>query len=185
MATDQAADAVDLLMREHRLAEQLFLQIDAAMATGDDGEQRQLAERILTELSTHAAIEEEVLYPAARRIPDLAATVDRSEAEHKELETVLARLDGRNPGDTGFQDGFRRARDLVAQHVAEEEGELLPSLRRSLSGDELVTLRDRLTEARRSAPARPRPPAPVAAVAEAAASLIDKAKDAIRSRGSD
>lgn len=58
MATDRAADAIDLLMREHRLAEQLFLQIDAAMAAGDEAEQRQLAERILTELSTHAAIEE-------------------------------------------------------------------------------------------------------------------------------
>lgn len=184
MATDGAADAVDLVMREHRLVEQLFLQIDAAMAAGDDADQRELADRILTELSVHAAMEEEVLYPAARHMPEAAAMVDRSLAEHKGLEALLAGLDGKDPGDAAFADGFPRARDLVTHHMAEEEAELLPALRRSMSEDELVALRDRLVEARRTASSRPHS-SPAAVVAEAAASLIDKAKDVIRNRGSD
>jgi hypothetical protein len=51
-----------------------------------------------------------------------------------------------------------------------------------------VVLCDRLVEARRTAPTRPRRSAPAAvvdAVADAAASLVDKAKDAIRGVGSD
>ncbi|MDP8938231.1 MAG: hemerythrin domain-containing protein [Actinomycetota bacterium] len=180
-----AADAVSLLMREHRLAEQLFLQLDAAVEAGDQDDQRELADRILTELSAHAAIEEEVLYPAARAVPDAAGAVDRSLAEHKELETVLARLEGTDPGDARFAEGFRQAREMVDHHVAEEEGELFPVLRRSLADDELASLRDRLVEARSAAPTRPRPSTPVAAVADAATSLIDKAKGAIRSLGPD
>ncbi len=179
------SDAVDLLMREHRLVEQLFLQLDAAAAAGDDPDQRELADRILAELSAHAAIEEQVLYPAARQVPEAAELVDRSVTEHKELETVLAGLDGTDPDDAGFTEGFGRARDMVASHVEEEERELLPLLRRSLPEEELLALRDRLVEARADAPRRPRPAGPVAAVADTASSLIDKAKDAIRGLGPD
>ena len=178
--TTPGIDAVDLLMRDHRLVEQLFLQLDAALAAGDHANQRELADRILTELSVHAAVEEEVLYPAARQLPDVAGMVDRSLAEHKTLETLLAGLDGRDPGDTGFEEGFHQARDLVAEHVGEEEGELFPALRRSMSGDELAALADRLADARAGAPDRPRPANPVAAAADAASSLLDRAKDAIR-----
>jgi len=185
MTAGRGTDAVDHLMREHRAAEQLFLQLDAALAAGDEADQRELAERLLAELSVHAAVEEEVLYPAARDVPDAAGVVDRSVAEHKELEALLAGLEGTGPGDAGFGEGFRRAGDLFARHVAEEEGELFPVLRRDLSEDELTRLRDALADARRTAPTRPRPSAPVAAVADAAASLIDKAKDAIRSLGPD
>jgi len=175
------ADAVDLLMRDHRLVEQLFLQLDAAMAAGDDADQRELADRIVTELSKHAAVEEEeVLYPAARRVDDTAGLVDRSVAEHEELEALLAGLDGTDPDDPEFAEGFGRARDLVTTHVAEEESELLPALRRSLSYEDLVTLRDRLVDARAGAPDRPRRATRVTVVAEAAGSLIAKAKDAIR-----
>ncbi len=178
-------DATVLLMREHRLVDQLFLQLDAAVAAGDDADQRELADRVLTQLSVHAAIEEEVLYPAARAVPDVAAMVDRSLAQHKELEALLADLDGTGPARPGFAEGFRRARDLVVHHVGEEEGELFPALRRSLSPDELASLGDRLIEARATAPTRARRSTPVTAVTEAAASLIDRAKEAIRSLGSD
>ncbi len=174
-------DAVDLLMRDHRLVEQLFLQLEAALAADDHAEQRELADRILTALSVHAAVEEEVLYPAARGVPDAAGLVDRSLAEHAELEALLAGLDGRQPGDAGFEEGFGHARDLFARHVGEEEGELFPTLRRSVPDDELVALRDRLADACRRVPGRARPATPVAAVAGAAASIVDKAKDAFRS----
>ena len=174
-------NAVDVLMRDHRLVEQLFLQLDAALAGHDHAEQRELADQILTALSVHTAIEEEVLYPAARGVPDAAGLVDRSLADHEELEALLAGLDGRQPGDPGFEEGFRRAGDLVAEHVGEEEGELFPTLRRSMPDDELVALGDRLAEVRAAVPGRPRRASPVAAVADAASSIVDKARDAFRS----
>ena len=178
--TTPGGDAVDLLMREHRLVEQLFLQLDAAVAAGDEGDQREVADRIVKELSAHAAIEEEVLYPAARKVAGVAATVDGSVAEHAELKVLLAGLAGKDPGDTGFVEGFAKARDMVSHHVDEEEGELFPKLRDAVAPYELEVLRSRLEEARQTAPTAPPPANPVAAVAEAAGSLLDRAKDAIR-----
>jgi len=173
-------DAVDLLMRDHRLVEQLFLQLDTAVAAGDEADQGELAGRLIEELSVHAAIEEEVLYPAARQVPGTAARVDGSVAEHSELKALLATLAGKEPGDDEFVEGFRRARDLVTSHVEEEEGELFPKLREGLDEHKLVTLRNNLAMARKTAPTSPPPANPVAAVADAASSLLDKAKDAIR-----
>ncbi len=122
-----------------------------------------------------------MLYPAARGVPEAAGLVDRSLAEDEEIEALLAGLERRQPGDAGFEEGFGQARDLLARHVGEEEGELFPTLRRSMSDDDLVALGDRLAEARAGAPGRPRPARPVAAVADAAASIVDKARDAFRS----
>lgn len=173
-------DAVDLLMREHRLVEQLFLQLDAAVAAGDEADQRELADRLIEELTAHAAIEEEVLYPAARQVPEAAAMVDESVAEHAELKGLLARLDGKDPGDDDFVEGFGRARDLFTSHVGEEEGDLFPKLRDFFDEHKLVTLRNNLAMARKTAPTSPASATPVAAVADAASSLLDKAKDAIR-----
>ncbi len=188
MTAKHGIDAIDLLMRDHRLAEQLFLQLDAAFAAGDEAEQRDLAERVVTDLSVHAAVEDAVLYPAARDVADTVGMVDASVAGHDELEAVLADLDGTNARDAGFADAVRRAGDAFARHVADQEGGLFPALRRAVPEEELVALHDRLVEARRTAPTRPRRSAPAAvadAVADAAASLIDKAKDAIRGIGSD
>lgn len=173
-------DAVDLLMREHRLVEQLFLQLDAAVAAGDEDDQREMADRIVTELTVHAAIEEEVLYPAARKVADTAGLVDGSEAEHAELKALLTRLDGRDPGDAGFAEGFGQAREMVSHHVGEEEAELFPKLRDALAAYELEVLRTRLIEARQTAPTSPPAAGPVAAVTDAAGSLLEKAKEAIR-----
>ena len=47
--------------------------------------------------------------------------------------------------------------------------------------DDLVALADQLADARRRVPSRARPATPVAAVADAAASIVGKAKDAFRS----
>ena len=174
------ADAVDLLMREHRLVEQLFLQLDAAVEAGNEADQREVADRIVSELTAHAAIEEEVLYPAARKVAELAGLVDESEAEHAEVKALLAGLAGKDPGDTGFVEGFAKARELVSHHVDEEEAELFPKLREATAPYELEVLRSRLVEAREKAPTSPRSGNPVAAVADAAGSLIDRARGAFR-----
>ena len=178
--TTPGGDAVDLLMREHRLVEQLFLQLDSAVEAGDEAGQREVADRIVAELTAHAAIEEEVLYPAARKVADLAGLVDESEAEHAELKTLLAGLAGKDPGDDAFVEGFAKARDLLSHHVDDEEAELFPKLRKAVAPYELEVLRTRLEEARSTAPTSPPAANPVAAVADAASSLFDRAKDAIR-----
>ena len=60
-------DAITLLKQDHKTVEKLFKQFEKTTAPA---EQRKLAQRIVKELSVHAAIEEMVFYPAVRaRVP--------------------------------------------------------------------------------------------------------------------
>ena len=66
-------DAIELLTRDHRHVEELFGQF----RSGSDEERRASAEGIIRELSIHAAIEEELFYPAVRKqMPACRALVE-------------------------------------------------------------------------------------------------------------
>src|SRR5690348_12638469 len=62
-----AHDAIAVLKKDHRAIEQLFRRFER---TRSDAEQQRLADRILRELSIHAAIEEQHVYPVLRRSLD-------------------------------------------------------------------------------------------------------------------
>ncbi|MGK2948431.1 MAG: hemerythrin domain-containing protein, partial [Acidimicrobiales bacterium] len=58
-------DAITLLKTDHKAVEQLFKRFEKA---GDRAfvEKRELVDRIIEELSKHAAIEEQLFYPVVR-----------------------------------------------------------------------------------------------------------------------
>ncbi len=63
--TGAKADAIEMLMTDHREVEQLFHQYEAA--TNNPGVAHHAAEDIIRKLSIHAAVEEQILYPAIAR----------------------------------------------------------------------------------------------------------------------
>lgn len=183
--TGARPDAVELLTADHRTAEQLFRQFELASRTSAVENQRDLAQRIVRELSVHAAAEEQVLYPAIRRtLNDGDQLADAGIAEHAELKQLLADLDGVQPHDERFFPGYRRVMDVVRAHVADEEEGLLPRLREAVGQDELYELAEALVGAKRLAPTRPHPHAPSRppgnVVVGGVASLADRTRDIVR-----
>ena len=67
-----AQDAIALLKADHREVERLFKAFEKAGSAAHKSK-RKLVDQMIAELSRHAAIEEEVLYPAAR--DEVAAAV--------------------------------------------------------------------------------------------------------------
>lgn len=53
----QAPDGLDMLIADHRKVDELFTQ---CRSSGDDAKRQQLQQRIIEELSVHAAVEEMV-----------------------------------------------------------------------------------------------------------------------------
>jgi hemerythrin superfamily protein len=185
MTTGASADAIELLAADHRAVEQLFRHLAAAGEVGAVENQRDLAQRIVRELSVHAAVEEQVLYPAVRTLlPEGDRLADTSLEDHAEVKRALADLDGRDPSDDGFEPCAARLAELVRSHVAEEEGELFPALQ-AAGRERLQELATALERARKVAPTRPhphvpdRPPANI--VLGAVAAVADRARDAARS----
>lgn len=179
--TGASSDAIELITSDHRGVEQLFHQLESA--TAEDA-RLTVGQRLIEELSVHAAIEEQVLYPAARRLLGEDAVVEHAIEEHDRLKQVLADLDGARPGDERFMGGFELARQLVDDHVAEEEAQLLPELRRRVDPEQLQSMGAAMEAARKIAPTRPHPHAPSTPPANLVigpvAALVDRVRDAAR-----
>jgi hemerythrin superfamily protein len=176
-------DAIQLIRRDHRVVEQLFTRYERAEREGDGDELRRVVRWIVRELSIHAAIEEQLVYPALRGAGVEGQVLGALE-EHHLVKLTLAELDAMTPADERFGPKVALLVEHVREHVREEEQQLLPRLTRALDARELRELGEALAAAKRIAPTRPHPAAPdqppAGAVASALAAILDRARDALR-----
>ncbi|MFC3575071.1 hemerythrin domain-containing protein [Streptomyces yaanensis] len=173
-------DAIELLKRDHRMVEQLFRDYHAAASAG---QRRAVVEIMIRELSKHAALEELMVYPLAKKaLPDGQQVIDEHLAEHMAVKKILLALDKHSADDDRANELVEELRKEITEHVREEEGELMPKLRDAVSQKELEELGQRLTQAKRTAPTRPHPNAPAEPPALAIAGPVAAAYDRLRDR---
>jgi hemerythrin-like domain-containing protein len=158
--TAQQPDAIELLTADHRAVEELFSRFEATGARAHK-RREQLVEKMIAALSMHAAIEERVFYPAARReVPASNDGVLEALEEHHVVKWTLSELDGLDPAHERYAAKVMVLIESVRHHVEEEEGELFPQVRKSLGKQRLEELGRQLADAKSSAPTRPHPQAP-------------------------
>jgi hemerythrin superfamily protein len=151
-------DAITLLKQDHKTVEQLFKRFEK---TDDTAEQRRIVDEIIRELSIHAAIEEQVFYPAIREaVPDAEDTVLESLEEHHVAKWVLSELVDMAPDAERFEAKVTVLIESVRHHVEEEEEELFPEVRKELGRKKLAEVGDALEKAKRTAPRKPQPTMP-------------------------
>lgn len=137
-------DAIDLLTQDHRSIEDLFDRIDV---TDRPDEKEDLLEELAHALTLHTVLEEQHLYPAARARGEEEAVRAYFE-DHARVKQRLARLLDLDGDDEEFDDEVRALYRVVEQHVAEEERELFPHLRRAFNADDLAELAGELRATR-------------------------------------
>src|SRR6478736_867152 len=153
-------DAITLLKNDHRSVEKLFKRFEHA---GEKAyaEKRKLVDRIIEELSQHAAIEEQVFYPVARAtVPGTEDIALESLEEHHIVKWVLSELDGMDPAAERFDAKVTVLIENVRHHVEEEEGEFFPKVRDELGRKALGDLGEALEKAKSTAPTHPHPRSP-------------------------
>ena len=153
-------DAIALLKADHAEVKKLFARFEKlgprAKKTKAD-----IADKVITALSQHAVIEEQLLYPAIReRLPDDDELVLEALEEHHVAKWLLSELDNLTPEDERFDAKFTVLAENVRHHVKEEEGELFPKMRREFTKGELDELGQALADAKKVAPTKPHPRAP-------------------------
>ena len=174
-------DAITLLRNDHKTVERLFKRFEKA---GDRAhvEKRQIVDRIIEELSVHAAIEEQVFYPVARAtVPETEDLALESLEEHHIVKWVLAELADLDPSDERFDAKVTVLIENVRHHVEEEEGEFFPKVRGGLNRKALAEIGAALADAKQSAPTRPHPRLPDVppgnTVGGAIAGVVDRVGD--------
>jgi hemerythrin superfamily protein len=174
-------DAITLLKDDHQTVEQLFKRFEKA---GDRAhvQKRQIVDRIIEELSVHAAIEEQVFYPVARAaVPKTEDLVLESLEEHHVVKWLLSELVDMDPAHERFDAKVTVLIENVRHHVEEEESDFFPKVRKQLGRKELTDLGETMADAKKSAPTRPHPRMPDAgpanAVAGAITGVVDRVND--------
>jgi hemerythrin superfamily protein len=178
-------DAIALLKADHKAVEQLFKKFEKA-GDGATKQKRKLVDEIIVELSKHAVIEEQVLYPWAREnIQDEDDEVLEAIEEHHVVKWLLWELEDLSPDDERFDAKVTVMMENVRHHVKEEETELFPDLRDVATKAELLDLADALKAAKRRAPTRPHPRGPDEPPANLLATPVVAALDHAREAGKD
>lgn len=85
-------------------------------------------------LTVHAQLEEEIFYPALRRVLTGDDVLEKSEPEHQEMRRLIEELEQQSPEDAAYDDNFLALMRIVIHHVADEETRLLPAAERLLAG---------------------------------------------------
>ena len=122
----QSNPAVSLLKADHDKVKGLFDQFQAAKTRQA---KRRIARDALTELKVHAAIEEEIFYPAVRK-PIGKEIMNEADEEHHVAKLLIAELDGMDGSETHFDAKFHVLAENVRHHIKEEESEMLPQAKK-------------------------------------------------------
>lgn len=177
-------DAITLLKQDHKAVEKLFKQFEKGK---QPAEQRKVAQKVVKELSVHAAIEEMLFYPAVRaRVPAADDMVLESLEEHHVVKWVLSELEDMKPDHERFKAKMTVLIENVRHHVEDEESELFPQVRKAVGRKELGELGDAMERAKKTAPTRPHPKAPdtppANLVTGPTAGAVDKARSKVKEK---
>lgn len=135
----------------------------------------------------HAFAEEAVLWPVMRRVlPNGEALTLEVEREHQQINELVTKLEGLEPGSTAHRQVLAQTVQLLRQDVRDEEDELLPRLQARLTPDQLRLLGLAWEVVRTIAPTRAhpivsrRPPGNILSALPLA--LLDRCRDLLEAR---
>jgi len=176
-------DPVRLIKQDHRRVKVLFRRLEQAKSKS---ERQKVGEELIEELSVHAAIEEQLVYPIIRRASERAQQhVLNALEEHHAMKLVLAELDKMKADEERYASKFHVVRESVESHIDEEEEKLLPLLERQLDAQRSKELTEAMRLMKVVVPNHPHPLAPDeppgSMLAAIAAKMSDAGKDFLRS----
>jgi hypothetical protein len=127
-------DACDLLDADHIAVKHLFVDYATLAFAGGEAAaatKLALAQKICSELTVHAQIEEEIFYPALRDAIDEPELLDEAQAEHNEAKAMIAQIRQMGTADAAMDDLVAQLNRAIEHHVKEERDELFPKARTS------------------------------------------------------
>ena len=157
-------NALTLLKQDHGNVDNLFRQFEEARGSGDHARMAATRDTIVEQLSVHAAIEEQVFYPALReRFSEKEAgdfEVLEGLEEHHVVKWTLSEVDAMATTDERFTPKMTVLIESVRHHVAEEENELFEKVREHFTNAQLERLGKAMAAAKETAPTKPHPRTP-------------------------
>lgn len=135
----QGTDPIAMLKADHAKVKQLFAQFES---TEDVDRKQELFAQIFKELQVHTKIEEEIFYPAVKKIDEEGA--NEAVEEHNVVDFVLGAMKKLSPDDEAYDAKFTVLKENVEHHIEEEEKEMFPEAQQKISGSQMTELAEKM-----------------------------------------
>ncbi|HVS66303.1 MAG TPA: hemerythrin domain-containing protein [Thermoanaerobaculia bacterium] len=145
-------DAITLLREDHQKVKQLFSEIEE---TEDAKKLKETFDEIMTELTVHERIEEEIFYPAVEaraQKKEVKELVIESYLEHGFVDRVAEEVLKDKPGSETWKAKAKIMKEQLEHHAfEEEEGKLFPKVKEIFSAEELTSLGEEMLDLKETA----------------------------------
>ncbi len=132
-ATAKTPGALELLKKDHDCVRQAYRRFEK-MNHGDRAALGALVSEVCALLEVHAALEEEVFFPAVREALDEEDLMHEAEIEHEFAKTLIGRLKAMKPADARYAPTFTVLCEYFIHHAKEEETQIFPKAQRRYAG---------------------------------------------------
>jgi hemerythrin superfamily protein len=131
-AAEHAGGAVHVLTDDHNRVRGLFRYLAQLEGAGPTKEKINLVQDICKELVIHAAIEEELFYPAARiALGEDSELINEAEVEHGAAKHLIRQLLETNKDDVRLNAKVTVLDEYVKHHIDEEEKKVFPKVKQA------------------------------------------------------
>jgi hemerythrin-like domain-containing protein len=143
----KAGAALDMLKEDHDKVKKAFKEFEK-LDREDTETMQQLVQTVCEELKVHAALEEEIFYPAVREAIDDEDIMNEAQVEHETAKMLIEQLENMGPEDPNYQATFTVLGEYVKHHIKEEEDEMFAEAKKTdLDLEDLgARMRERKTE---------------------------------------
>lgn len=177
-------NVITLLEKDHQEVDELFRRVNLSAKPESIDE---LTKQIVHDLSVHAAVEEQFVYPLLRaKVDGGNAMADEAIDEHQQAKRLLADLEKLDAGSAEHGEVMEALIETIRHHVEEEEADVLPKLRDAVDASTLDKMGDLVEQAKKVVPTHPHPLVPGTATAQLVAgpwaATVDKVRDLLGGR---
>lgn len=142
-------DALELLTADHQKVKKIMGEIEKTTERGIKTRE-DLFTKLLSELSIHEQIEEQIFYPEVKEkatTKALEELVTESYEEHHFVDTVKAEIQDTPFDAEEWAAKFKVMKENIEHHAfEEEEGKMFPKVRKAFSKQELEDMGTRMAE---------------------------------------
>jgi hemerythrin superfamily protein len=122
----------DVIRMDHQKANTLFMEIEQS---NDPQKIQEYFGQLYKDLSVHAQAEEQVVYPAVRPFYGESDTQELYD-EQAQMKVLLDQIKSLSPSSAEFKDRVRQLKDIVQDHVRQEESTMFAAIRNNCSSDQ-------------------------------------------------
>ena len=137
--------AIAILKKDHQQLKDLFDEFENAEKLQ---QKQRIAKTIVKELKAHAAVEEEMFYPAVRAAVG-GKIMNEADVEHHVAKLLVAEIENMDGTEGHFDAKVHVLAESVRHHIKEEENDMMPKAKSAdidfeILGDRLLARKEQL-----------------------------------------